>query len=158
MKRVLATLLLATLVFATARGRASESPAQQPATTNTGADVRFESVDVWIDTKGTPLAAYQVEFVADAQRVKLVGIEGGEHGAFREPPYYDPAALNRNRVIVAAFNTGSDLPAGRTRVARLHVQIEGAGQPAWEAKLVVAASPAGESIPAEVSLSEGASQ
>jgi hypothetical protein len=118
--------------------------------------VRFMTVDVLIDAKGKPLAAYQVEFVADPNRVKLVGVEGGENKSFSDPPYYDPAALSRNRVIVAAFNTTSDLPRARFRAARLHLQIIGSNQPTWEAKLIVAAAADGSSIPAAVTLAEGA--
>ena len=44
--------------------------------------VRFTTVDIRIDPAGKPLAAYQVEFVADASRVKLVGIEGGDAAPF----------------------------------------------------------------------------
>jgi hypothetical protein len=119
--------------------------------------VHFEAVDLFIDPKNQPLAAYQVEFVADASRVKLVGVEGGEHAAFREPPYYDPAALNHNRVIVAAFSTSDGLPQSLTRVARLHVQVSGdAPPPQWSAKLIVASSDKSASIPATVSVSNGA--
>ena len=126
-----------------------------PATSEESA-VRFATVDVMIDAKGKPLAAYQVEFIADANQVKLVGIEGGDHAAFKSPPYYDPAALSKNRVIVAAFNTGSDLPRSSFRAARLHVQITGSEKPKWEAKLIVAAAPEGSTIPATVTLQEGA--
>src|SRR4051812_49287196 len=79
----------------------------------------FGALDIFIDSKDAPLAAYQFEFWADGD-VKLVGLEGGEHVAFKEPPHYDPRALTlpEPRVIVAAFNTGNDLPKGKTRVAR----------------------------------------
>ena len=119
---------------------------------------RFEAVDVMIDPKGAALAAYQLEFVADASRVKLVGVEGGAHAAFAGPPYYDPAALSRHRVILAAFSTSSDLPKGLTRVARLHFQISGDAKPDWSVKLIVASSEKSDSIPATAHLSaaEGA--
>jgi hypothetical protein len=122
--------------------------------------VRFTTVDIRIDPAGQPLAAYQIEFVADASHVKLVGIEGGDQPAFAQPPYYDPAALSQNRVIVAAFTTGKDLPAKSFRAARLHVQISGGSpseKPKWEARVIVAAAADGTAIPAaKVSLSEGA--
>lgn len=126
----------------------------------TDESVRFAAIDVRIDPAGKPLAAYQIEFVADASRVKLVGIEGGDDKAFAQPPYYDPSALNQNRVIVAAFNTGKDLPHAAFRAARLHVQITGSQAPKWEAKLIVAAGADGQNIPAAaVSLSsEGAAK
>ena len=91
-----------------------------------------------IDPAGKPLAAYQIEFVADASHVKLVGIEGGDHAAFAQPPYYDPAALSRNRVIVAAFTTGKDLPTKSFRAARLHLEILGHSKPDWQAELITA--------------------
>lgn len=118
--------------------------------------VRFASVDVLVDPHGAALAAYQVEFLADSKLVTLVGIEGGEHAAFKNPPYYDTKAMGGGRVILAALNTGKDLPAGKTRVARLHVQIRGQGRPEMAAKLVVAASSNDKTIPADVSVSEGA--
>ena len=131
--------------------------AAAPATSDPS--VRFTTVDIRIDPDGKPLAAYQVEFVADASRVKLVGIEGGDTKAFAQPPYYDPAALSQSRVIVAALNTGKDLPAASFLAARLHVQISGSEMPKWEAKLMVAAGADGQTIPAAaVSLSEGAAK
>ncbi len=139
---------------------ATLSPAQRrPAATmpsTTSSAVRFQTVDVTLDPKGRPIAAYQIEFIADADRVKLVGVEGGDHAAFREPPYYDPAALSNHRVILAAFSTSADLPRTSTRVARLHVQVSGDEEPRWSAKLIVASSDTSDSIPVEVSVSEGA--
>lgn len=139
---ILGTLVLATLVRTRgyAQPAGAEAPAAAPATPTPGMTTRFEAVDILLDPGGTPLAAYQIEFVADPGRVKLVGIEGGDHPAFREPPYYDPAALSRSRVILAALSTASDLPKDKTRVARLHLQVEGVGPPEYAAKLVVAAS------------------
>ena len=124
--------------------------------------VRFAMVDVRIDSKGKPLAAYQVEFIAPSH-VKLAGIEGGDHVSFKDPPYYDPAAMSNSRVILAAFSTGSDLPKASFRAARLHVQIAGEQTPDWKVKLIVASDREGESIPAtvtlaEASLEEGAAQ
>ena len=143
MKSLLAMILLVACIGA--------APATSEEST-----VRFATVDVVIDPKGKPLAAYQVEFVADAARVKLVGIEGGDHAAFKSPPYYDPAALSKYRVIIAAFNTGSDLPTWSFRAARLHVQITGSEKPKWEAKVIVAASADGATLPgATMTLQEG---
>jgi hypothetical protein len=147
MKTTLAILLLLVVSLGAAPTTSDESPAS----------VRFATVDVQIDAKGKPVAAYQVEFIADATQVKLVGIEGGDHAAFKQPPYYDPAALSKNRVIVAAFNTRSDLPKSSFRAARLHVQITGPvnEKPKWESKLIVAAAADGSAIPATVTLQEG---
>jgi hypothetical protein len=137
----------------------STSPAPDrvaPATTSS----HFTAVDIFLDPKGAPLAAYQLEFAADPSRVKLVGVEGGENTAFKQPPYYDPAALTHSRIILAALNpAGADhLPAGRSRVARLHLEITGgasAPRPEFSAKLIVAASPDEKPIPsAAVSVAE----
>ena len=110
--------------------------------------IAFAYADVTIDPAGTPLAAYQLEFTADANRVKLVGIEGGDAAAFKDPPYYDPAALNHNRVILAAFSTGADLPKQSFRAARLHLQITGLETPKCQVKLIAAAAADGSKIPA----------
>jgi hypothetical protein len=132
--------------------------AQQPAATTVGAAVRFTHLDVFIDSGAQPLAAYQFELKATAGRVAIVGVEGGEHAAFASPPYYDPAAMQHDRVILAAFNTGNDLPKGKIRVARIHVQITGDAAAEYETKLTVSASSNGEQIPATITISEGATR
>lgn len=125
------------------------SPTNQP-------QPRFTHYDVFVDHGDPGLAAYQVQIRFSAN-VTLVGIEGGEHPGFAEPPYYDPAALHNpreSRVILAAFTTGADVPAIKTRVARVHVQITG-DAPRAEITLITAANPAGEPIDAVASLSAG---
>ena len=87
--------------------------------------------------------------------IKIVGIEGGEHEAFKEAPYYDPAALANDRIIIAAFNTGPELPKEQTRIATVHLQIIGDIEPEYELKLVVAADENGKEIPAEISCKKG---
>ena len=82
----------------------------------------------------------------------LSGLEGGEHPAYARPPYYDPKALIDETVIVAGLSTADDLPRGRTRVARLHVQVTGAGDPRYEAKLHAAAGPDGAALDAKVTV------
>ena len=67
----------------------------------------FRVVDIYLDSQRAPLAAYQVTISVTNADAKMVGIEGGEHPAFRQPPVYDPKALQRERVVLAAFNTGS---------------------------------------------------
>jgi hypothetical protein len=147
MRRALA-LFLALALFGVG-GLAQEA---RPAPADDSARVRFESVDVYIDSGRAPLAAYQVEFIANADRVAIVGIEGGEHPAFAEPPYYDPAALTQHRVIIAAFSTAKDLPIGRTRVARLHLRVQGTEEAEYSTKLLVAATLNGELIDAKSGL------
>lgn len=119
------------------------------------ASMRFTTVDIYVDAGTTPLAAWQVEFAAEAGDVTVVGIEGGAHTAFRKAPYYDPKALKGGRVIVAAFSTKADLPVGRTRVARLHLQVSGAKKPQYVAKLQAASNRDGQRIDARVTLKQG---
>ncbi len=142
--------------------------ASRPERTN----VRFAPVHVYLDPAGKPLAAYQFELVAWASRpwiqdhgqdaratgagqIKIVGVEGGEHPAFQEAPYYDPAALMNDRIIIGAFNTGSDLPTTRTRIATIHLQITGDAEPKYELKLITAADSSAEEIPAQINLHSG---
>ena len=129
-------------------------PAEQPPVTQAESQpaVRFDAVDIYIDAGDEPLAAYQFELTAETGAFKVVGVEGGEHPAFAEkPPYYDPAALNQGRIIIAAFNTGDDLPNGKARVARVHVQIVGNQDPQYNVQLRVAATVDGEEISAAAS-------
>jgi hypothetical protein len=118
--------------------------------------VHFCAVDVYVDATNAPLAAYQLEFAATNGVAKIVGIEGGEAPAFREAPFYDPKAMQRERVIIAAFSTESTdhLPSGKTRVATIHLQISGADAPAFEVKLKTAADSNGNKIAAGVNIEE----
>ena len=118
--------------------------------------MRFAWVDAYIDPQGQPLAAYQFELKAQGAGVTLVGVEGGEHPAYAEPPYYDPKANLQNRIVIAAFNTGDNLPTTRTRVARVMVRVSSADTPRYSAKLEVAASSDAKPINANISVSEGA--
>jgi len=154
-RRVTLAVLLV-LVARLSMNSATRATTQQPDPPSDAG--RFGTVELFVDPRGQSLAAYQVEFVADPQRVTLVGVEGGEHPAFKEPPYYDPKALAGNRVILAALSTGADLPSARTRVATLHVRITGRRDdaPDWSAKLEAAGNPQGQAIPADVSVSAGA--
>jgi hypothetical protein len=113
---------------------------------------RFIAVDIFIDSHQEKLAAYQLEFVDPTGASAIVGIEGGENPAFREPPYYDPAAMMNHRVILAAFSTGTDLPVGRTRVARLHLRVASATNPPFQLKVAVSATSDGRNIPVDATL------
>jgi len=112
--------------------------------------VRFVSMPVYIDSGARTLAAYQFELKTKAGQVKIVGLENGEHPAFSEPPYYDTAALAKDRIIVAAFNTGNNLPTGKTRVVTIQLQVIGDVEPQYEISLIVAADSDGNEIPAEI--------
>ncbi len=157
---VFVAALASSVAFLVVVARAQEVPATRPAGEPASKPaIRFTYVDVLIDTKDQPLAAYQFELAAEKGDVKIVGIEGGEHAAFKAPPYYDPAAMSRDHVIIAAFNTGKDLPKGKTRVARVHVQITGEIKPEYVLKLEVAASSEGQPISgATATVSEGGSR
>jgi|SRR5688572_12893684 len=108
----------------------------------------FRAIDLFVDSGNQPLAAYQLSFACEAADAKIVGIEGGEHSAFAEPPYYDAKAMQNNRVVVAAFSTASpeQLPRGRTRIATIHIQTSANVARRYDLKVKAAATPAGESI------------
>ena len=132
---------------------AAQLLAQQPAEESR---IRFRAVDIYIDSANTPLAAYQLEFSVTNGVAKIVGIEGGSHRAFHEPPFYDPKAMQQERVIIAAFSTEEpkNLPTGKTRVATIHIQTIGIEQPAFQLKLETAGDSGGNRIPATVSAQE----
>ena len=120
-------------------------------------DMRLASYDVFVDSGAAPLAAWQVEVVDEAHVAQLAGVEGGEHLAFAEPPFYDPRAMLTDRVVLAAFRTDGALPAGRVLVARLQFQIrsgqiEGVHTPRFTVRLIAAATSNASSIAAQASL------
>ena len=113
---------------------------------------RFTTVDIFIDSGTHPLAAWQLHFSLKSGEAKIVGIEGGEHPAFRQPPYYDPKAIQRERVILAAFNAAAadKLPKGKTRVATIHLQMNGTKAPQYLVRLQTAADDDAHTIPCVV--------
>lgn len=154
MKRAASIVLWALLVGlagATLAGPAEDATGSLPSASVS----RFAFVDAYIDSGNVPLAAYQFELSASGPGVTLVGVEGGDAPAFAEPPYYDPQANLQNRIIIAAYNTGSDLPRGRSRVARIMVRLSGASHANWSAKLDVAASSDAKPVSAQIQVSEG---
>lgn len=159
-----ALLVALALAFAgVAQARQAPADALAPSKPAAAGNIRFAYVDVFVDAGAKPLAAYQLDLRAlGTPAVRIVGIEGGEHPAFKQPPYYDPKAIQNDRVILAAFSTegAPNLPTGRTRVARVHVEITGPANaaPEYTATLTAAADAAGERMPAEVSLIQGASK
>ncbi len=116
---------------------------------------RFVAMDIFIDPKGEPLAAYQLEIAAPAG-VKIVGVEGGEHPEFRKAPYYDPKGMQRERLIVAAFSTADNgkLPSRQTRVLTLHLESMGDQTPKLETTLKLTAASNGEKFNSDITLSE----
>lgn len=142
------------LILGLILGLAAGAQARQPA--GEEGRSRFCMVDIYADAGTTPLAAYQVEFSATNGPVKIVGIEGGEHPAFREPPVYDPQAMQHERVIAAAFSTlpEQDLPTGRTRVASIHLEVSAGSKPHYSLTLQAAGDARGHRISARTSLEE----
>jgi hypothetical protein len=123
----------------------------------TSAQAQFQAIDIFVDSK-EPLAAYQLEFSAGKKKqLRIVGIEGGEHSAFTNAPYYDPKAMQRERVVLGAFSTAKDLPKGRTRVATIHVQVvDNAVE--YRLKLHTAANAEGQEISVHTSFRERKSE
>jgi hypothetical protein len=150
MNKITVIILISFCVMVPVLARQSEQdyPIVQPS-------VRFAPLHIYLDSGNQSLAAYQFELEATAGQIKIVGVEGGQHKAFKEAPYYDPVALANDRIIIAAFNTGSDLPKGRTRIATIHLQIIGDAEPEYELKLTVAADADGEEISAKISYEKG---
>lgn len=154
--------------FFTAFGRMA-TPPPAPETrlelAASGDGPRFATIDVTLDSGASGLAAYQVELspmtsARDVPRLTFVAIEGGEHAAFVSPPEYDPEALRGagERLVIAALATPAvkgDLPTGSTRVARVHVMIEGAGSAVVRATLIAAGAAGGARGDAVLSVSAG---
>ena len=144
--RLLILQLIAVILSACAlctSGRAQQEPAQKKA-------YRFCAVDIYVDSGNTTFAAYQLEVTVTNGAAKIAGIEGGEHPAFHNPPYYDPKAMQNERVILAAFSLApaQQLPTGRTRVATIHFMMSGNVEPQLELKLQAIADAQGNKIAA----------
>ena len=120
------------------------------------ADVRFTTIDVFLVTD-EPVAAWQFQLREASGRMRVVGVENGDSAAFGEAPYYDLAAVGAGtaeRVIVADYSLDPpvELPSGRTRVATVHVRIEGPGDPDYELNLMAAGAADGQPISAAIEL------
>ncbi len=150
MKKIMAIILTSIFLIVPVLARHSEQeiPTTQP-------KVRFAPLHIYLDSGNKLLAAYQFKLKAAAGQIKIVGVEGGQHKAFKEAPYYDPAALANDRIIIAAFNTGRELPKGRTRIATIHLQIISDAEPDYELKLTVAADADAKEIPAKITFEKG---
>ena len=158
MKEITAIILMSISIIVPVLAQQSEQDI-----TTVQPKVRFAPLHIYLDSDNKSLAAYQFELKAAAGKpapakagVKIVGVEGGQHKAFKEAPYYDKAALYKsNRIIIAAFNTGRELPTGRTRIATIHLQIIGDAEPDYELKLTVAADANAKEIPAKITFEKG---
>ncbi len=113
----------------------------------------FCAYDLFVDSGSASLAAYQLEFKAAEADMQIVGVEGGDTPAFKNAPFYDPEAMQHNRVVIGAYSTDdrANLPAGTVRVARIHVMLPPGGHPNPVANLQTAGGPAGSKIDATVS-------
>lgn len=155
---LIALLALALAFGFTLRPWAAPRPSDttQPALAD---GVRFETADVYIDAGAAALGAWQVDIRATVPggSVTLVGVAGGD-GPFAQPPTYDPAALQRDRIILAAYTLDKNPPSGRVRVAQVQLQVEAGGDQIvnFQATLAVAAdAQAGEISGAKVSIVRG---
>lgn len=135
-------------------GLAAALLAQQPADEEGRA--HFCAVDLFVDSGSLPLAAYQVRFAVTNRVARIVGIEGGEHPAFRQPPFYDPKAIQTEVALIASFNTApaAELPNGKTRVATVHLRTTGTVRPEFELTLQTAADAQGDRIRCVASFEE----
>lgn len=126
------TLILCTLLAVAATSLGFRAATGTIIAAQDAPSVRFSAIDVVLTLpEGAELGSYQVELAPLAEqraRVRVVGIEGGEHTAFKAPPFYDPAAIGNERVIIAAYSTAAQLPTGRSRIARVHYEITGRGE------------------------------
>jgi hypothetical protein len=157
MKLTLAAILLTLLIQTNHVGRGAEREVPDP--NRAKSQSRFTHVDLYIDPKGQPLAAWQLEFAAETGDVSLVGVEAGQHPAFAaKPPYYDPAALAGKRIILADFTLNPDLPNQKTRIARLMLETKGDATPHYATKLITAADSQGKRITAELTVADPATQ
>ncbi len=141
---------MAAIAVATAQpGGAGAVGGEQPTAASLG--VRFGYVDVFIDSGERELAVYQVELRATSGDVRIVGVEGGDAAAFAGPPRYDPAALtDGERIVIGDFSTGAVLPSGSTRIARVHLRLDGP-PPELALTLAVAGDAEGERLDATAS-------
>jgi hypothetical protein len=116
--------------------------------------VRFFPVEVWGDAGTNRLAAYQVSLECVSEEVMIIGIEGGSHPAFEDPPSYDPRAIQGNRLIAAKFSLKqeSELPTGMIRLFTVHLQAPRDAEPEFMLNVMAAGGPGGGRIPLQCSL------
>ena len=124
-------------------------PATQDTATRTETTgPRFVAWDVFVDSSTASLGAYQFEWKVLSGDATIVGVEGGAPPAFAAAPYYDEVALQRQRILIGAFSTAAELPTGETRVARIHLMVEGPEEPEYQILLQAVADGEGADITA----------
>ena len=117
-------------------------------------DIRFAALEIVLET-AEPLAAWQFELRESSGRMRVVGVENGDSAAFGDAPYYDLEAVSggrADRIIVADYslNPADELPTGRSRIATVHVQLQGTAAPDYVLSLVAAGGASGEPIQASI--------
>lgn len=145
MRRGLATVLCCAVLMGAGWSAFSQS---------VGNGTRFTVLDIFLET-AEPLAAWQFELREASGTMRVVGVENGDSDAFREAPYYDLAAVSEgaaDRIVVADYSLrpAAELPTGRSRVATVHVQLEGTADPEYVLNLMAAGGTNGEPIQASI--------
>ena len=117
--------------------------------------VEFAVLDIYVNSQSESLAAWQFELRDHNGRMTVVGVENGDHAAFKHPPAYDRNTVDRDqadRIVVASYslNAKPRLPTGLTRVASVHVRLD--GEPDFQLELVNAGNENGVAIPAVIQL------
>ncbi len=117
----------------------------------------FMHLELLVDTGTTPLAAYQVRIKPKRAAIRFVGVEGGDHDAFRTPPYYDTRALRQGDLILAAFSTNPAplLPTGLRRLAVLHIHVADGQPPEFDLELITAADPDEKTFKPTITIGKG---
>ncbi len=136
---VISTLVL---LAATSAGLAPAPPAPDA---QAPAGEEFVALDVVLEAPAGGLGSYQLEVVAP-KGARLVGLEGGGVPEFADAPFYDRAALQGNRVIIAAIGE----PQVTTAAVRASPGSEGTGaapsDPGSKSAIPAAAAPAAKSV------------
>jgi len=132
MKRVPAGVLACLCVMAAA-AVVSADDADRPA------GFRVQTIPIVIDSKGKPLAAWQVYITADGGTFRVTGM-ASSYPAFAQTPLYDRQSQRgeNDRLIVANVTLAppGELPTGPTQVATVTVMTK--GDPKYDIKLIVA--------------------
>lgn len=115
----------------------------------------FGTIVVTLDPAGQELAGWQLRADFGKSDARIVGVEGGEHPAYADPPHYDPKALNTGEIILAALGSNEELPTDATIVAILHVEHDRSGLPPLEISEVVAVGADGNEITVTVTQENG---
>ena len=145
MRRALATVLACALLMGAGWSAFSQS---------IGTGTRFTVLEIYLET-AEPVAAWQFELREASGTMRVVGVESGDSDAFGEAPYYDLAAVSEgaaDRIVVADYSLrpAAELPTGRSRVATVHVRLEGAADPEYVLNLMVAGGADGDPIQASI--------